>query len=549
MRRQSASRRPLAASLSIPLLAAALIVPPSGPARAQDVGWFDLFQPNVLAQRLMQSAVMVVRSQIDLQYADMAVDLRIGQVAISDVSAWPLPPWDDSGDCRIDIDRLVLRSAAIDQPDLIRMKVQASGLRVAGVCLPPDARQPLMMLGLGDVNVPHLTLDLIYDVPSAGAEVTMFADVEGAMTATLAADFSYLWIDARNDLETPEPVAFLSHAALTVENRGAWEAMSPQMPPPFRDPSQGGAVVAGMLTQMLADLNAEAAGFAPEADVSLTETQNALVNSLAVAWPRFLEAPDRLVIETGFDRTSDVYLDFIAYEDGPAQVIEDLQPVVSLAPAAARSALPAPLLRDVLNAPEAAASEDRRAVGLALLTGEGAPRDLARGFDLLAPLAMEGDAEAAQALSVALEATAPEDAYVFALVAGASGEFGATARLDRIERHLPFATILRLQEETVGDVEHPVEALQDVAQVRNRALARLSGRGELRSYPIAALWAMIGAAAGDAESADIIGTIDERVRLADPEGRAAWGPLEGQASALAMEAWIEMDLPARYGGE
>ena len=61
------------------------------------------------------------------------------------------------------------------------------------------------------------------------------------------------------------------------------------------------------------------------------------------------------------------------------------------------------------------------------------------------------------------------------------------------------------------------------------------------------MWAMIAAGAGDAEAADILADIDERVRLAGPAAQDAWRAAEARASELAMEVWIGQDLPKRYG--
>jgi hypothetical protein len=390
-----------------------------------------------------------------------------------------------------------------------------------------------------------VTIDMVYDVPSAGARVNLYTEVEGALTANLTADFSYLWVDA-SDPDQPVPVMFLRSAALAVENHGAWAALSGQMPPPFTDPAQAGQVVSAMLGQGLAQMNSDGSG-----GVGLSEAQQAFVDSVAEAWPAFLESPRRLVVETRIAE-EEAYLDVLAYEDSPQQLFDDLRPQLSLAAAAARTALPAATLGKVLEAVKGGTAgelpqDELLAVGLALLEGRGAPRDRATGETALAPLAEAGHGAAALALSAALEPHRPEAAYRYAMIAGAAGETGATARLDRLETRLPLTRVLELQGEVVGKVQHPVEALEDVALMRDHALARHAGRGALRSYSIAALWATLGAAAGDAESADILAALDERIRLAGPEAAKAWAGVEAEIAALALDAWVGMDLPARFG--
>jgi hypothetical protein len=106
--------------------------------------------------------------------------------------------------------------------------------------------------------------------------------------------------------------------------------------------------------------------------------------------------------------------------------------------------------------------------------------------------------------------------------------------------------VLDIQEEVSGEDVHDVAMLGSVAAIREQAAMRLSGRGMARAYGIAAMWAMLGAAAGDPEAADILDEIDDRMRMADEAGRARWAASEEAASALAMEAWLGQDLPARF---
>ena len=106
--------------------------------------------------------------------------------------------------------------------------------------------------------------------------------------------------------------------------------------------------------------------------------------------------------------------------------------------------------------------------------------------------------------------------------------------------------MLELQGKVSGGDTHSVDALQSISGVREQAAMRASGRGAARSYAAAAMWAMLGKALGDAESADILADIDEHVRLGGSDAQEAWRPVEQGASALALRAWLGEDLPARF---
>jgi hypothetical protein len=531
------------------LCASALCLSLPFSAAAQDgPSLWDLLKPEYLVQRGLQAGIMALRTQIDIKYGAMSVDLRIGQASVSDIALWPLFPFDEAGNCKIEADRLVVRAAPIDRPDLVRIKAQATGVSLPPDCLPPDQRPIFAMTGLERISVPRLTLDIEYDIAQAEADLHVYGEVGDFAAVDVTADLSYFALDGRDDMENPKPVVYLRAAALTAENLGGWEAMRGLIPPPFTDPAQAPQVIGGMVGQALARMNRSAADPAAEGDPSaLNEAQQAFLDSLTAALPAFLDAPRKIVLETGFAPGDDIFVDYMAYEDDPKLMFQDLKPIVSLAAAPARAALPAALLSQAMGEGAATLSDaDRARVGTALVTGVGAPRNVARGLSLLEPLALAGDGAAALAMARALDTRDPARSYRYALMAGAASQTGAAVLLDRLEARLPFAEVVALQNEVVGDVQHPIEALERVALMREQAAMRLSGIGQVRSYPVAALWAILAKAAGDTEGADILEQIDERVRMSDEAGRAAWAEAEAAAEALALDAWVGQDLPGRF---
>jgi hypothetical protein len=515
------SPRLLAAATAVLLLPAA--------ASAQASLW-DLFHPERLVTRLLQFGVTALRSQVDLTYGGIDVNLLTGTIAITDIRAWPRNPWDPDGTCQVDIDRLTLRTAAVDEDDIARIKVQVTGASAPASCLPPDAQGGIAMLGLDRLALGRLTVDVDYRISSASLNAHLHARADDLAAVSLLADFDYLAFEQKDGATEPMPVAYLREARLTVEDLGAWGKMQGLVPPPMNDPAQGGPALGEMLAGMMPPSG-------PAGD--------ALIASAQEAWAAFLADPRRLVLETGFDPGAPVFLDPARIEQGgPEALLTALQPRVAVRPAATLAMVPVSLLQAT---PEQLSDADRLTVGLALASGQGAPRDLTAARVLLTPLAEAGNGEAAAALARALESRAPAEAYGYALLAASAGAPATGALLDRIESGLPFATVLAEQEKKVGG-EHSADALDSLLSIRAEAAARLTGRGQTRSYATAALWAMLGAAAGDAESADILDDIDQRVRLAGPEALAAWEPLETEAATLARDAWIGFDLPATLGG-
>ena len=136
-----------------------------------------------------------------------------------------------------------------------------------------------------------------------------------------------------------------------------------------------------------------------------------------------------------------------------------------------------------------------------------------------------------------------------ATIVHAQRMFGATSLLDQIEETLPLAHVLELQQVASAQDSHALEALDGLPSLRAEARARLTGRGMTRSYAIAAMWATLASAAGDAEGAAILEELDERARLAGDGATALWDAQLDAASGQAMQAWIERDVPGRLGLE
>ncbi|WP_212525678.1 hypothetical protein, partial [Actibacterium sp. MT2.3-13A] len=323
-------------------LSAALCLSPAG-ARAQDwPTYLDLLRPERVVEHLLQAGIMGLRTQLDLRYGDISVNPATGYVALTEIELWPLPEWDAAGDCRIAADRLSIRSGGLDDPDRMRVRLQLSGGSAPGACLPPDMRPLLQAARLDRIELPRLTIDINYEISSAEAGLHVYGEAAQLAAVDLTADFSYLWVEGRGG-DDPVPVAFLSAAALSVENLGGWEALRPMLPPPLSDPASAPAALEEMLGALLEEANRKAAG--AEQPVPLSAAQRAFVASVAGAWPAFLQDPARLVLETGYAPEDDAYLDFAYYEGDLPALFDDLQPRLGRSAARQRAVLPAALLR------------------------------------------------------------------------------------------------------------------------------------------------------------------------------------------------------------
>ncbi|MEM9247171.1 MAG: hypothetical protein AAGB05_00595 [Pseudomonadota bacterium] len=512
--------------------------------RAESQSWFDLFNPDRIAENIVQYAIVAARTQADVIYEDLSIDLLGGRAVLSGLEVYPPTAWESDGNCAVLIDRMVLATAPIGDIANPQVKITLYGVDTHRDCFPPTTWRSFMRLALIKPHVPHMTLSIDYHVPSARAEVAAHVAIDRVATLDLTAEFDYLSLEGE---EEPIPVAYLTRAALSVENLGAWAKVRSYVPASLRDPELASGTVRTGLTALLRNMSTDASASAPEAPTRLTMAQRYFVDEAVVAWEAFLADPQRLVLETTFAPEAPVYLDIQRWADAPGEVFDALVPRLTTARAGSASVLPLDMIRQALTGDHSSLSnEEKLRLGEALLTGVGAPRDLGAGTGILVGLARSGEAEAAALLSEAFEEREPRTAYRWALMAAAAGEAGGHARLDRLEGVLPFAEVLEVQALVEGDGPVDPAVLQSLAQVKAEARARLTGRGKPRHYEAAATFAMIAKAAGDLEGAALLDEVDQRLVRLGADALDAWRASEESASATAMEAWIGQDLPARF---
>lgn len=514
-----------------PLALAFAVALPALPGTGQAQGWAEVFSPDRVAESVLQSLLMTARTQADIVYGAMSVDVLGARATLTDLQVWPFLDWDEAGDCAIEVARVGVQGSPLTETARTRMRIAAHGIAFPAACLPPEGRAALAAVGQTEVTLSYVAATLDYDVPSAGSEVTVRATAPEFAAADLVARFDYLWFEADDEMEEPLPVAFLEEAAIGIEDLGGWEAIAPLLPPQLLDPGSAPFLVEGFLGSAMIGM-----GGGAEAGATLSEEQRRFVDSAVEAWTEFLAEPGRLDLATQIPAGEAVYLD-PAWGDAPDEAFAALAPVIAHGTGASVGPVPQAALRAALEAVQSGtasgiAPDTRFDVGRALVTGVGAPRDIGTGVALLEGLAETGDADAAALLAEALEPRDPEAAYGWALRAAAAGAPGAAARLDRLEREVPPAAALAAQDTLAGPLDDVAGAgravLSDLAQ------ARLTGQGAMRSYRHAATLARLIGAGGDPEGRALLEEIDARMA----GGGSAWTAVEDAAAAAALSLWL-----------
>lgn len=516
------------------LLFAAAVSALSGPATAQGVeGWTDVFSPRQFLGAIVQYGVFAVRTQTGFTYSGLSVDPMENRLTLYDAQIRPDIGAAPGRDCTIAIDRLSLKGAPWGELASIRIGMDMAGLRLSPDCMATPPLFALRTVGMGGLDIPRLRLEIRHDLPSGASEFLAQGMIDGIGSVTLEADFDYLAIGpgiGRQD--DPRPVGTLKHARLVYEDAGGWDRFSPLMSPELANPATGPS----RLLALLGSMRGEIIGEAP--DPSVAKGFDGFAESVSRVAPQFLADPSTLVIETGFDPAAPVPVDPETYDRAPERLFADLLPVVSVQTVRA-TAMPAVATLGSVLSDDSDSVEETRKVGLALLTGQGAPRNTAKAIEILTAIPDEGDGVGALEIASLLAEDQPEQAYPFALEASRRQTAGAAAVLDAIEPNLPPKVLFELQD---GLDDLRAEMPADVASMRDLAQGYFDGRSG-RSYVLAAYWARLAAAAGDETSRFLLDDIADRVTALD--AREDWKLLEEQVATRALEDWMSFDLPSR----
>jgi TPR repeat protein len=517
-------------------MAVAAAVPGNGQAESR---WAAALDSQPLLTGLVQYGVLALRTQFDLTYSGLSIDPLGNRLTAHDIRTWHTPAWGAPTEhaCRVDIDRLTLAGAPRNDPATLRFRVDVTGLTLQAGCLPVALVDTLEELGLRELTVPRVSVDSSYHVPSAAAGFSLSALIDdvGEFAVETAYDYlaispDWLWGDEGS------LVVHLTSASLTFDDDGLWERVAASLDPTWRDPEIGPAVLTAWLWQQQTAM----LGARPSKAAVVAYAQ--FVRSAEQSVRQFLEAPGTLVLKTGNDPAQPILV-FLEDAEHPADVFEYYRPLLVAGRQPSAPLLSADAVaRALAQGGEALSPPERRAFGLALLTGEGVPRNRDRALALLDGLASEGDGAVSLALAQALADDRPERAYAHALQAAAQGVPGAIVMLDALESRVPIVAVFAAQP---GLERLPDAVPADVRQLRDLAERHFDGRAG-RSYVLAAYWARLAAAAGDRTAARLLDDIDQRMRALG--AGMLWRTHDAQVAERALHDWSRLDMPARLGG-
>ncbi|MFQ6553325.1 hypothetical protein AAD018_013390 [Aestuariibius insulae] len=482
----------------------------------------DLFTLEAIATRFLQSGVSMARSFADITYDGLSADPLGSRYSLVGLVIRPDLESIAGAECSISTERLTLSGAPLASIERVRLTATLDETVIDYDCLPREIRPVIGMAGIEDIIVPRLRFDIEYHIPSGQVGTSMIADVADLVSISGYMDADY--VSYRMDAETSEPGLRidLDEMRLSIEDQGIWSRVEQIVPKEARSEDALAKLIEGVLTDALIRANGPL-------DPDLSPEQVRFVAQATDIASQFQDGPRRVILNMQPSRP----IRLGPQEDTETKALfADLAPQLTTQPPELSETLPLDLLETAISGNLADA--DRLTIGTALASGIGAPRDRDLARDVLAPIA---DASPEAAVLMAELTEDPEEAYVYARTAAATGMGHALSLMDRLETEVTFQDLIRLQ----STDEIDAQVYNSVGAMRGQALARLIGTRTPRSYERAYYWAVLAAAAGDRPSADLRDEVDEmmRVRGADAE----WEPIASRISRAALETWIDRDLP------
>lgn len=517
---------PLILSTATAIAVAPLSLP--APAHAAPSEDFSILSSAGLTGVLIRVGVSYARVVSDVRYGSLQVDDQRGTLTLRDLTITGL---DEFSECRIGIGTLELSGISLWSVEEPEGQMNLRDVTVANNCFGANAATIGVVTGGPQIVLSDLSVSMRQGFGSGKAVISLTASSPGLARLSAAGDFDYFalssgslltellrddsqdfdpntWEDPTNPETMPEPAdpplprGTLRSAHVSLTDLGGLERLKPMLPPQLTDP----AAIDGMVT---APAGTPLGNFQAE---------------LAQALKTFMDQSGTVTVQVRPEAPID--FDFATLQSADAVVAHFAPQVTNALPTP-----PVPLIADLSD------ESDPRALGLALASGQGAPRDPARALDLLQPLAGDPAADPQVELTVAelMSATDPVQAYGHAVGAAAARAPGGLVMLDRIEADLPTADILRGQEGADTAVADEVFVSPDL--LRDEALRRERGEGVARSYALAYRLALLAGAAGDLSAQSLITRLDQRFGN-DEE----WTTRRDAAIQQANTDWTDRDL-------
>ena len=493
--------------------------------------WDNFSLDNILTM-VVQSFIPTLRVLADVRYEQIDVDVVRNRIALVGVDVRPFLPYVEGDACAITADGLVMSGQPLDRQQGYIINIALEGTVLDFDCLPSDARPVVGMMGVDDIRLDRMTVNVNYDFASGGAMINFGADLDKLAALSGSVDLDY--ISYRMDLDTEEvsPAVYVNHAQLTLENRGLYEAGSRMASPGMLDPAALEQLIPGALSEMFGEMN----GFEAR---ELSREQEAFINQAVVTATAFVANPGQITLETDAPNTP-VRLGESDLED-PKGIFSKLGPTIGTVPMAISRGIPAAELKQAIDGLLPAARN--LDVGRALLSGVGAPRNTTLGLRLLDPLAKEGNAEATSLMAEAMQYSNAATAYRLALHASANGQTGSLSLLNDLEDALSLNELLEVQDIMLGGGGPVAADFDSIGDIRRAARGHLLGTTRIRSYRAAYYWASVGAATGDVASAAIRDEIDTIMRLRGATN--AWTEVQTSLENGVLRDWVGRDLPAK----
>ncbi len=528
--------RPLAGAT-----AAALAVTLALPAPAQTLdpspSLAEIFAPNRIATFVANTGIAALRTRMELEYTHMSTDVLRGTVALSGVTIRPQFWWDSAGQCEITADRVTLASdmrRAIE--DVSDITLDLIGMRMTLACFERDVAMALRGAGFSDLTLDQgrVRVGYVYRTGETALDLTLavnnFATLDVSASGTILPRIGpYGFPD--------DPAVRVSRAVVTLQDNGAWGALSAMLPGNLRDPAAVREMGTESLTLFLSDF-----GFR-----SLTAVERNFVAQLMGEVERFVADPGEITIEAALP-PGGVVIEPETY-GSPAELIGALALQAREVPLARTGLVPASAMQL-----ETMSDADKVALAARMIAGDGVPRAPALVPELLADVVESSGPEAAEAATLmarALEDRDPAQAYLLALAGAANDAPGAVAQLDRLEARMSTLAVLEAQREFATPDWAEVFAISsdghDPRELRALALAHLTGKGAARSYATAYVYALLADAAGDVGAAPLISEIEARFDGRGEEVAEAWRDLSFVLQGNAIALWMANDLGTRFG--
>ncbi|MEE2774769.1 MAG: hypothetical protein VYE27_07645 [Pseudomonadota bacterium] len=480
---------------------------------------------NNFSNRVMDALVSMARTKAEISYDSVNYNPTLGQLSISNLRV--IPSARSMGrsvsNCFISIGTLSFSFYREEFASVDSIGLELNDVKITPSCLPPTFRGGLAIAGIRELYFPALQVELAHHFPSSGTTIMLIGSLHGAAALTLDVDLSYISVTDNTDFPF---LVKLRSFELSIDNKGLWENIAPQLPPAFTTPGVASATLAESFRN---NLNSQL----PSEIIENT------ISAFSPAIDGFLSNPKRLILRSQIPPEQPLLIEVETFQKVEL-FLNSVRPILISNDDKSYPHLPLEKIKSVVSGDIQALSDAELLLySRFFIQGTKVPKNTKLARKMLSQL-VKKDVRDALKILVELEISDHnfEEAYYNAIQMGIYGNTSYSGLVNRLESELTLEAVIEIQNKFLSPIlEKPLTSDTDFFEKAN---SHLNGSGAIKSYLGAYYYALLARANGSVGADLIISKVEKISSQLSNTSLSQWLEKMVVVQTVATSRWLEL---------